>query len=397
MALLLACLPCSALADSFSAMVSAKKMKVSSDANGKKVLGTLPKNTVVTVKSVSGDMAYIKYAGRTGYAKVSDMVTVESVAEKAVARINTYIFQQPNVKSARTGVSKGTGLYVLAKKGNVAMVERNGVVGYANLQHLLLESQAEAGDSLESSGSKESSSSKDYKKAVTKVNTYVFQKPDTKSAYVKVSAGTGMYLIAVSGNIAKVKKNGVIGYTNLQHLIVEGQESSSGGLGSAERPKLPNYPAVTEAFKSGKYSNEQLCFLFLTQVMGYNTAAAAGVLANINYESGFKTSINGDGGTSYGICQWHASRKTRLLEFCEYYSVSVDSLVAQLAYLKYELENFYPLVDNYLRSVENTVEGAYDAGYFFCWNFENPANRENQSIKRGQSAQSTYFKRYASI
>ena len=390
MVLLMACLPCSALADSFSAMVSAGKMNVSADTDGKKVLGSLPQNTVVTVKAVSGDMAYIQYAGRTGYARVSDMVTVDSVAEKAVTRINTYIFQQPNVKSARTGVSKGTGLYVLARKGNVAMVERNGAVGYTNLQHLILEGQS-ADEPQQSAPAQEA------KRAMTRINTYVFQRPDTKSAYVKVRAGTGMYLLAVSGNIAKVQKNGVVGYTNLQHLIVEGEGSLDDVVHTPETPQLPSVPSFTDAYKSGKYNNEQLCFLFLTQVMGYNTAAAAGVLANINYESGLKTTVNGDGGTSYGICQWHAARKTRLLEYCNKYSVSADSLVGQLAYLKYELETFYPLVHNYLKSVENTAQGAYDAGYFFCWNFENPANREGQSVKRGQSGQNTYFGRYASI
>ena len=388
--LLMACLPCSALAESFSAMVSAKKMNVSSDASGKKVLGSLPRNTVVTVKAVSGDMAYIKYAGRAGYARVSDMVTVDSVAEKAVTRISTYIFQQPNTRSARTGVSKGTGVYVLARKGNVAMVERNGVVGYTNLQHLILEGQSP-------DEPQQSAPAQEAKKAVARINTYVFQRPDTNSAYVKVGAGTGMYLLAVSGNIAKVKKNGVVGYTNLKHLVVEGEGSLDDVVQTPETPKHPSVPSFADAYKSGKYSNEQLCYLFLTQVMGYNTAAAAGVLANINYESGFRTTVNGDGGTSFGICQWHAGRKTRLLEYCKGYNVSADSLVGQLAYLKYELETFYPLVHNYLKGVENTAQGAYDAGYFFCWHFESPASREAQSVKRGQSGQNTYYGRYASI
>ena len=398
-ALLLACLPCAALADSFSAAVRAKTMYVAADPFGTKVIGKLSKNTIVTVKEVNGGVARISYRGKTGYAKVSDMVTVESFAEKAIARVNTYIYEKPSTKSARTKISSGTGMYVLAIKGSVAMVERNGTVGYANLQHLLLESQASAGNGAQIPDDDMSALTQDSKKAVTTVNTYIFQKPDLTSAYVKVSAGTNMRLLAVKGNAAMVERNGVIGYTNRKHLIVEGESLPDSGESNQSQPGKgsSSLPSVSEAFKSGKYSNEQLCYLFLRQVMGYNDAAAAGVLSNIHYESSFRTAINGDGGTSYGLCQWHASRKTMLLQYCAAYNVSADSLVGQLAYLKYELENYYPLVHDYLNRVENSAQGAYDAGYYFCYYFENPASRESQSIKRGNTAMDTYYSRYASL
>ena len=394
--LLLANLPCAALADSFSAAVKAKTMYVAADPFGNKVIGKLSKNTIVTVKEVNGSVARISYRGKTGYAKVADMVTVDSIAEKAITRANTYVYQKPDTNSARSKVSAGTGLYVLSIKGNVAMVERNGAVGYVNLQHLLLESQASAGGDAQNSNENLGALTQDSKRAVTSVNTYIFQKPDLTSAYVKVSAGTKMNLLATKGNAAMVEKNGVIGYTNLKHLIVEG-ETLPDSSASDQVPSRPSssLPPVSDAFKSGKYSNEQLCYLFLRQVMGYNDAAACGVLSNIYYESSFRTAINGDGGTSYGLCQWHASRKTMLLQFCAAYDVSPDSLVGQLAYLKYELENYYPLVHDYLKNVENSPQGAYDAGYYFCWHFENPAGRDTQSIKRGNTARDTYYSRYA--
>ena len=316
--LLLAAMPCSALAASFSAIVTSKSMNVVANVNGKKVTSKLPKNTIVTVMDYADGVARIKYRGYTAYAKVDDMVTVASIAKKAVANVNTYAFQKPSLKSAHT----------------------------------------------------------------------------------KVKAGTEVYVLATKGNAAKVEKNGVIAYMYLKHLTIEGQPAPSGGQqnsGSQQSPSNSKLPKFMEAYKSGKYSNEQLCYLFLTQVMGYNNAAAAGILANINYESGFKTTVNGDGGTSYGICQWHASRKTQLISYCTEHDVSASSLIGQLAYLKYELENYYPLVHHYLQGVSNSVEGAYDAGYFFCYNFESPASKESQSVKRGNSAKKTYFPRYASI
>ena len=59
-------------------------------------------------------------------------------------------------------------------------------------------------------------------------------------------------------------------------------------------------------------SNEETIFSFVTNEMGMNSAAGCAVLANVYAESSFRPDLWGDGGTSYGICQWHNSRFTRL-------------------------------------------------------------------------------------
>lgn len=332
LALLLAvCVPASALAATFPAIVTAQSMPVYVNDHGQVRQATIPQNAVVTVGKVRKGLALISYNGYYCIARVQDMAKYEPAAA------------QPEAAQPQAGQSE---------------------------------------------------------RVVSKVATYVFKKPNTKSAHVKIPAGTMMNALAVNGNAVMVERNGVIGYALRQHLLFE-SEATQSDIDALKQQmsaqQTAQLPSVYDAFKSGKYSTEQLCYLFLIQVMGYNTAAAAGVLANINYESGFKTSINGDGGTSYGLCQWHASRKTRLINYCSQHGVSADSLVGQLAYLKYELENFYPLVHRYLKSVSNTAEGAYEAAYFFCYNFENPTSRESKSVTRGQSAQKTYFPRYASI
>jgi len=125
--------------------------------------------------------------------------------------------------------------------------------------------------------------------------------------------------------------------------------------------------------------------------MKLNRAATMGVMANIYWESGYKAVIDGDGGTSYGLCQWHAGRKTRLINWCTEKGLDYNSVEGQMRYLQYELPNFYPSVDSYIRQVENTAEGAYDAAYYFCFNFEAPANRTAQSTKRGNYAKDTLF------
>ena len=44
--------------------------------------------------------------------------------------------------------------------------------------------------------------------------------------------------------------------------------------------------------------------------------------------------------------------------------------------------------------VENTPDGAYEAGYYYCYNFEGPANRGSVSIKRGNMAMDDYWPKY---
>ena len=56
-------------------------------------------------------------------------------------------------------------------------------------------------------------------------------------------------------------------------------------------------------------SNEQAIYDFLINNMGLNTAAACGVLANIEKESNFRNDVIEGGytwesGGGYGICQW---------------------------------------------------------------------------------------------
>ena len=141
-------------------------------------------------------------------------------------------------------------------------------------------------------------------------------------------------------------------------------------------------------------SNADVIYTFLTDYMGLNSAAACGVLANIERESGFRPDALGDGGTSYGICQWHNSRWDRLKQFCNDNGYSWETLEGQLWYLKYELEKYYPTILEYIKSVANTADGAYDSGYYWCKWFERPADTENMSVKRGNLAKSKYWPLY---
>ena len=138
-------------------------------------------------------------------------------------------------------------------------------------------------------------------------------------------------------------------------------------------------------------ANEAKIFQYLTEEMDFNTAAACGVLANIVRESGFNPNSVGDNGTSYGICQWHASRYTRLMDWCAENGYDYTTLDGQLHYLHYELPTYYKSTWNYLQGVDNTADGAYDAAWYWCYYFERPANKANTSVARGNLAKDTYW------
>lgn len=152
--------------------------------------------------------------------------------------------------------------------------------------------------------------------------------------------------------------------------------------------------------------NEVTIFNFLKNNMNLNTAAACGVLANIEKESGFRPDLVEYGYSfsngGYGICQWtntprgaSTGRKTKLVNYCKNNGLDYKSLNGQLNYLKYELENSYSSVLSVLKKVPNTAQGAFTAGYKWCYSFEVPAGyNTGVSDNRGASAKNKYYPEY---
>ena len=130
---------------------------------------------------------------------------------------------------------------------------------------------------------------------------------------------------------------------------------------------------------------------YLRNILGLNHAAACGVLANIQCESNFASSAVGDGGTSYGLCQWHLGRFSALINWCSANGYEYHSIQGQLGYLTTELQGGYASVYQYLLSVPDTAQGAYDAAYYWCKYFEIPANLEYNYQMRADLAMNLYY------
>lgn len=402
----------SALADSsFKAVVTSKTMKVYSQKSPYSVIGTLSKGDVVTVKKYSGKAALISYKGKTGIARVSDLSkvtesdsqTTETTQEDTTASTATQssetktvvttkaakLYKKASTKSRYVKLKAGTKLTLLSTNGNVAKVKRGSTVGYIDAR-CLSDADSESGTTSEQSTSQTTSGTVqeyDRKAVVTTQACKVYATPSPSGSYVSVEKGTQLVLLATKGSLAMVERNGIVGYMDKSNLS---EASSSSASDSAVR--TADNTADNSVDLSG--NNEQIVYKFLTKVMGYNTAAACGVMANIKYESGYKPTAGGDSGSSYGIVQWHLGRKTRLISWCETNGFDYTTLEGQLYYLEYELKNRYPAVHKRLQAVSNDEQGAYDAGYDFCYNFEAPSNRASKAVTRGNYARDTLWNRY---
>ena len=214
---------------------------------------------------------------------------------------------------------------------------------------------------------------------------------------------------------ARVKKNEdgtpyEIGYPltkdlTFPHVIVSVETAPAVAEGAPEAAAGEEKPAEEEKVvpivmddvtgaNIGPIEGEKEVFEFLVKKLKLNYAAACGVLANIVYESNFNPHAIGDGGTSYGLCQWHLGRYTALVKFCKEHDLSYGSVEGQMRYLEYELEHGYSHVLDYLRSVPNTAEGAFRAGYYWCFHYERPAYVYQQSNLRGNAAKNSYWPRF---
>lgn len=139
---------------------------------------------------------------------------------------------------------------------------------------------------------------------------------------------------------------------------------------------------------------ERQVYDYLTGELKLTTAAACGVLANIEHESSFQPTIYGDQGTSYGLCQWHNDRFTALRGYCSSLGLDYRTVEGQLAYLRYELGNKYTMLLLTLQSIDNTPEGAYRAAHMWCIQFERPSNMQVKAAQRGELARGKYWARY---
>lgn len=157
-------------------------------------------------------------------------------------------------------------------------------------------------------------------------------------------------------------------------------------------------PLSANASSSNTNKIKTEIFSYLTDEMNLNSAAACGVMANIDEESDFNPRlviVDTNGLLSGGLCQWNGGRFSKLRSHCAKKDISYLSVEGQLSYLEKELSSkTYGYIFDYLKNVPDTAQGAYDAAYYWCYYFEIPANRNVKARSRGNAAKSKYWSTY---
>ena len=220
LALVLVCGMAPALAESFSAIVTSNSTAVYRDVAMTEKAGDLKKNTVVRVVGYSATVAKISYQGISGYAKISDLKRVEDVADKAVTNAAAKVYKSPDTQSQSANVSAGTRLYVLAKSGEWAQVEKGGAVGYMKLENL-----ADADDNWKTATdflsatvtpqpTQENGITVRTYSALTVENTKVYKSASEKAKLLgTLKSGVSMTVLATSSNgWAYIELNGRKGF-----------------------------------------------------------------------------------------------------------------------------------------------------------------------------------------
>ena len=163
-------------------------------------------------------------------------------------------------------------------------------------------------------------------------------------------------------------------------------------------PQKPARRMMLKAAKENTESNELKIFRFLTENMRLNAAAACGIMANIYCESCFYADIEEYTSSpvkGYGLCQWTGSRRTDLENYCKAHGLDCKTVDSQMQFLEYDLITLFPGLLDKLQNTPDTKQGAYEAGYNWCYYYERPYNYKNVSVTRGNLSRDAYWPVYS--
>lgn len=172
--------------------------------------------------------------------------------------------------------------------------------------------------------------------------------------------------------------------------------------------------------------SDQSIFLYLTKSLGLTPAAACGVLANLDAESGLCPArvqgdfspdysvsyayaaavdagtisredfiYNGPGGGGFGLAQWtYSTRKAALYDLHISMGMSIYSYDVQLTMLSNELQADASILAQ-LQALGNTEEDVRTAATIWCTQFERPDNMWSAAVYRGNLGVSNFWPIYS--
>ena len=161
-------------------------------------------------------------------------------------------------------------------------------------------------------------------------------------------------------------------------MVILIEKLKSEGISEEDLKKHINSPLNADGSIGEKTNGVEIARYLIKQ--GYSPSQASGIAGNIYVESGYKTGALGDGGTSYGLCQWHNARWERLVKFCEEKDLDSSSVEGQLIYLDWELKTR----EKKARKELMKTTTPYDSAYAFAKYFERPSKINPKRMRKAE-------------
>ena len=310
--------------------------------------GLLAAGTAVRLMSVNGTCAMIEYDEHIGFVMRSDIRTASENASQptaaptaapeqggeivretftaTVASENAYVYQSRSTSAQRMRVAQGRVLTVVAYDDTWAQVFNGSFYAFIPRADIKRVETATAQPTVAPTATPAPTDDvvqESFTATVTAQGARVYQSPSTDAVSSSLAYGSTVTVVAYDDTWAQISNGSQLGFTQRSNL-------TPGIVAVATPTPTPAAGSFEELVESGKYSNEELTFLYLTREAGLNAAAACGVMANIKAESSFRPTAYNSNGGSYGICQWTGGRKTRLQNYCEDNGLDYTTIYGQL-------------------------------------------------------------------
>jgi hypothetical protein len=115
---------------------------------------------------------------------------------------------------------------------------------------------------------------------------------------------------------------------------------------------------------------------------GWTHAQAAGLIANLDRESGFSADKTGDSGQAYGLGQWHPDRQANFAKWAGH-DIRGSTLDEQMRFVQYELTHGEKAAGDILKTAPNAATAAYVVNS----DYERPRDVAGENTIRGGFAE----------
>ena len=195
-------------------------------------------------------------------------------------------------------------------------------------------------------------------------------------SHTEIAAGNGQMIGSnnTSGDSQTVSYNSLSYAESHGGIILRAPGGAAGGSAPAGGAGAVGAPAASTAGRE-----QQAVSYFESQ--GWSHAQAAGIVANLTTESRLSPSAVGDGGSAYGLGQWHPDRQ-QTFEQAFGHPIQGSSFDQQLQFVQYELTHTESSAGGRLRSATSAGE----AGSLVSLYYERPADASGEAASRATLA-----------